>query len=831
MKFLILLTLTFFYVDANEIKITKTSNAVDFKSKFNTVGTLKITTGIFLFSLQLDTSRYLETLDLLHTKGLRLNATMTKMITDLKKRSGHIEDLKIRQFVYREFISLQLTLGLIERSAVEHKLLLMNHLLTIESSASEDKVNFTPDELVYRESPKVMKKKPKLGKLFEDVDKMEKGHVDKHNLSEDYSNNDYSNNDYLTTKPYNYSYHVKGEKVTSQRSPRKKRRIVKPSISHLGRGVNSFTSYVYNALGIGSVGNVEDILKELDIMTTNQDELQKGVNKNIIALNATIEHVLGLEEDIETITSLLKHVQISMVQLMTSNTLLVSEINIAIQLLNLKVNFDSLNSKIEMFVEATQKLKNHGIISSNLITPAFVIRILSNLPQSQKDLFPVPLRLGNIPDLYKLADGMIFKRANDKVQLIISLPISDIHQHFLLYEALPIPVKVVDKDLYIKFEVESKYFGVDLQQSLYVLIPNIEKCKYANKMYLCPLEQSLITDDATNCLIKLYKRKKDLTACPYVFLRDFPPIFIREPHAYAYFVSEKGVDFQLNCPKKRFNHFQLKGSGKITVPQQCLALSSSVVLPSIFNINTGPVHIEEYENPLTIDTSFIDDDIANDVDFYDVLDQFNSSLNSHDGVSLKRIQEGLKHIKLKKRHEFAIKAGQYSVYSILSIILFITCLIFIYLKCHSCCNYPLRFANPFRTSIPSTVTSRISTPTPRRRHLDDNDGMPMSTLRQTPLQRMSTFFKRTPHVPKTEYKTAITTPYFLRSSIAKDSNEGYDEAIEYVNNSLNREAEQVPLQAMASLSPQPKSESGYIYMANTEAMVETSNFNPGNTTV
>ena len=355
MKFLIILMFVL-HMEANEIEITKTSNTANYKSRFNTVGSLRVTTGIFLFSLQLDTSKYIKTLDLLQAKGAKMNATMEKIVKTLKKRKGAIADLKTRQFIYREFSSLQLTLGLLERSAAEHKIMLLDHLLTIESSEPDANTAFSPDNLVYRKKPNVKDKQDILEEEFDNQYEIDERNEEFYETKNVFTSNQNEGNKRMENRLHkvnpklNYKDYL--NKITGKMGTKRRTRrgIVKPSISHLGRGVNSFTSYVYNALGIGSVGNIEDILKELDVMTANQQTLKDGVNKNIIALNATIEHVLGLEEDIKTINSIFLHVQVSISNLIQSSKILVSEVNIAIQLLNLKVNFDSLNNKIEMFI-------------------------------------------------------------------------------------------------------------------------------------------------------------------------------------------------------------------------------------------------------------------------------------------------------------------------------------------------------------------------------------------------------------------------------------------------------------------------------------------------
>ena len=184
--------------------------------------------------------------------------------------------------------------------------------------------------------------------------------------------------------------------------------------------------------------------------------------------------------------------------------------------------------------------------------------------------------------------------------------------------------------------------------------------------------KSLIVDDSKNCLIKLYKRNGNLKTCPYVFLRDFPPMIIREANSYAYFVSKKGEQFTVKCTNREYAHFILKGSGQLMVPPNCIAMSDSVILPAIFNINYGMLKIEEDLNPLKIENSFIDHDVLEDDNFEETLNNFNISLSSKNGISLKRIQEGLKHLKLKERHETSSSIGTKSIYI-----------------SRNCCNYQL----------------------------------------------------------------------------------------------------------------------------------------------
>ena len=77
---------------------------------------------------------------------------------------------------------------------------------------------------------------------------------------------------------------------------------------------------------------------------------------------------------------------------------------------------------------ATQYAKYHGIINSNLITPKFLMEMLTNLPQKQQKLFPVELRDENFHYIYNLAEGAIIRRDNKRLHMIITIPISELKQ-------------------------------------------------------------------------------------------------------------------------------------------------------------------------------------------------------------------------------------------------------------------------------------------------------------------------------------------------------------------------------------------------------------------
>ena len=142
-----------------------------------------------------------------------------------------------------------------------------------------------------------------------------------------------------------------------------------------------------------------------------------------------------------------------------------------------------------------------------------------------------------------------------------------------------------------------------------------------------------------------------------------------------YQYNKSGKKFIVKCKNKEHQQFILKGIGRLIIPPQCVAVSNSIILPAIFNINHGLVKIEEDTNPLKINKSFISTEIMEGRNFDKMLNNFNFSLSNEKGVSLKKVQESLKLLTLRQQYEKSQRNGTYSIYTFTGVIIALTLVI------------------------------------------------------------------------------------------------------------------------------------------------------------
>jgi len=138
-------------------------------------------------------------------------------------------------------------------------------------------------------------------------------------------------------------------------------------------------------------------------------------------------------------------------------------------------------SQITLVLMFSQKNLLHPIIIKPQQFLDEINHIFTKIPNNLQVLINV--NIDNINEIFKIIEIKNYF-INDRLIFTIKLPLSNLN-NYLIYHILPISIPINNHNQFIHLTNKVKYLITDNLISHYLVIENLDNCKYINKIFIC----------------------------------------------------------------------------------------------------------------------------------------------------------------------------------------------------------------------------------------------------------------------------------------------------------------------------------------------------------
>ena len=355
--------------------------------------------------------------------------------------------------------------------------------------------------------------------------------------------------------------------------------------------------------GTVSEDDLQSINRNINKLATNQRKISHVVAESLTLLNDTRVHVIQNRQalnnvilSISNLGSQLRNLTAKLEQSILELTFVTTTI---VQIGNYLEEIKRTIMHAKFYVEHL-KLK-FNILSLGHMSPTLILpRQLQRLLEDIKSKLPPHLQLThdpkNIWTFYKfLTCATII--SNEKILVIVSLPLVNIHHKYFIYKVhnFPFPVKNnktlpnVLKNMVAYRNLESQYIGVNLERSRYMLLKSedVQQC-IGHRLQFCALRQPIYPVNLSRlCVIAVFMDERssiDRLCQTLVRPNEILPFSEYISDGYYAISTNKNVQFTQVCKKLSASVVTVKPPlGVIKVKPSCSMTNQNLVLPAYFH--------------------------------------------------------------------------------------------------------------------------------------------------------------------------------------------------------------------------------------------------------
>jgi len=243
----------------------------------------------------------------------------------------------------------------------------------------------------------------------------------------------------------------------------------------------------------------------------------------------------------------------------------------------------------------------HGTLSHQLFHPNSVRKMWTNLTQIANK-HHLHLAFDNFLNLYEVP--VSFSLSEGRVQVIIPIPL--VSHSFQLYQFLPFPVLLQEKDKFLPFlpSPREDFIAVDHASTVYLPLStsDISRCIVLGTRHYC---SHLITMKSPSCIASLFfgSLKTLSRVCPLFHYPDTIAIQLISSSKLLISSHLQSIPFTVDCQNGSFStHNLLPGHQIIPLARSC-ALSSQFFSVPAFSLSY--VHTTIRSAKLDMNTSFL----------------------------------------------------------------------------------------------------------------------------------------------------------------------------------------------------------------------------------
>lgn len=364
------------------------------------------------------------------------------------------------------------------------------------------------------------------------------------------------------------------------------------------RGVFDFVGQVAKILfGTLDSSDANYYNEQIDLTYNNSKQLTNLYKKQISIIQATIGNFSNtfasnnikfkeIDFNLETLNKQI---------LKGSKTVTEVQLNTMVNSYLLECSEMSLEYELELEILTDAiLLARRGLIHPKILTPK---ELFNNLKEtryaiSDKQL-PVPLEPDQFTNLIDVSEISIFYK-NHRLIYIIEIPLIE-QKNFILYHAIPLPIKQSEREIYAFINPIHTYLGLRSDKQLYTHLTehDISKCKKINSIMICK-QTDLLYQVSTihNCeseLLKSARLESILKECDVRIMRIHNTVWyqLKTTNSWLY-TAPRNETLHILCKDNKPRQTQLFSTGLIKLSADCDAISDNALLRSqtIGAINT-----------------------------------------------------------------------------------------------------------------------------------------------------------------------------------------------------------------------------------------------------
>ena len=182
-----------------------------------------------------------------------------------------------------------------------------------------------------------------------------------------------------------------------------------------------------------------------------------------------------------------------------------------------------------------------GRLSVHFLPPAALNKALLEITEQLpgKFHFPVKPNSAHLYQFYSFASVTAALASDSKLRLFIQLPLADAARHFTAWQAVSVPIRHPQSDLFAFTIPESPLLAVsdDLQNFILIQEADLNQCKGAT-FKICSVNWDLKSAGHPACSIAAFLNRTDThSVCPVHLTASMAPFFMNAPHSNKWLFS------------------------------------------------------------------------------------------------------------------------------------------------------------------------------------------------------------------------------------------------------------------------------------------------------
>ncbi len=384
-------------------------------------------------------------------------------------------------------------------------------------------------------------------------------------------------------------------------------------IRSLNRNKRSVLPFVGRALGFlfGTVSESDmgDIRRNIERLEKNQIDISHIIDENMSILNVSR---VQISENRQVINDLVQDVKLVDNKIQNVTRALERQITKLEHFIQLYLQLDLIVEELKQTTNKGMQYLQHletqlnmlslGHLSPSTITPNNLRKLLLDIKVRLPQYLKLPADPDNdLWDFYKFLTCTT-ALSQDKILVVISLPLLDFDSNYQIYKAHNFPLPVYDKNishrnhpnLIAKFQLESDFLAINPERTKFMLLDykDIQNC-VAHKLGFCNLKNSIFPVHFNKyCIISLFTRNIQAvkSRCQTVVNPNTPlPLAKYLFDGFWVIASQKKETFSVICNHGRSNSKIIEVSPPLEViklNQSCSATSEYLSLLPYYHKET-----------------------------------------------------------------------------------------------------------------------------------------------------------------------------------------------------------------------------------------------------